>query len=229
MSNSSEHPSEIVLYNYFRSSTSYRVRCALNVKKLHYTYKPVHLLNNGGEQNQKAYRDINPMGGVPTLIHNGSTIAQSYAIVQYLEDAFPDTPNLFPKKPFDKALVNQFCQIINADLHSYANLKTLQYLEKKFGVAEAARTEWIYYWFENGFQALEIFLQKYGGQYSYGDEVTAADCFLVPLVFTAQRFKMETSKFKKLTEVTNHLNMRLDIMTAHPFRQPDTPDEFRLK
>lgn len=229
MSNSSEHPSEIVLYNYFRSSTSYRARCALNVKKLHYTYKPVHLLNNGGEQNQKAYRDINPMGGVPTLLHNGSAIAQSYAIVQYLEDAFPDTPKLFPEKAIDKALVIQFCQIINADLHSYANLKTLQYLEKKFGIPELQRTEWIHYWFESGFHALEAFLQKYSGQYCFGDKVTAADCFLVPLVFTAHRFKMDTSKFVKLTEVTNHLQMRLDFMTAHPFRQPDTPEDLKLK
>lgn len=228
MSNSSEHRSELVLYNYFRSSTSYRVRCALNIKKLPYIYKSVHLLNNGGEQNQKAYRDINPMGGVPTLIYKGHTIAQSYAIIQYLEDIFTDSPKLFPSAAIDKALVTQFCQIINADLHSYANLKTLQYLEKNFGVLEAQRTEWIHHWFADGFQALEAFLQKYSGHYCFGDQVTAADCFLVPLVFTAQRFKMETAKFTKLTAVTDQLQMHSDFRTAHPFRQPDTPEEMKL-
>lgn len=227
MSNTSEHPSDLILYNYFRSSTSYRVRCALNIKKLNYIYKPIHLVNNGGEQNQKGYRAINPMGGVPTLIHRDRTIAQSYAIIQYLEDEFPQSPALFPINSYDKALVNQFCQIINADIHSYANLKTLQYLEKQFGIDEAARTEWIYHWFENAMQALESFLQKYAGLYSFGDAVTAADCFLTPLVFTAQRFKMDTSKFHKMTEITTRLNNLSEFMDAHPFRQSDTPIEMK--
>lgn len=229
MSKTSEHTSELILYNYFRSSTSYRVRCALNVKKLPFTYKPIHLLNNGGEQNQKTYREINPMGGVPTLIHNGHAIAQSYAIIQYLEDAFPETDRLFPPKIYEKALVNQFCQIINADLHSYANLKTLLYLEKKLSVDESKRMEWIHYWFENGFEALETFLQKYSGKFCFGDSITAADCFLVPLVFTAHRFKMNTDKFTKMIDVVNRLNSRLEFMAAHPFRQPDTPEESKYK
>lgn len=229
MSNTSEHPSDLILYNYFRSSTSYRARCALNIKKLDYIYKPIHLINNGGEQNQKTYREINPMGGVPTLIHRDRTIAQSYAIIQYLEDEFPQAPALFPKKSYDKALVNQFCQIINADLHSYANLKTLQYLESKFAVSEPARTEWIHNWFENGFVSLENFAQKHGGQYSFADTVTAADCFLAPLVFTAHRFKMDTSKFSKISEITDRLTHLPEFMIAHPFRQPDTPDDLKLK
>lgn len=229
MSNSSVQQSEIVLYNYFRSSTSYRARCALNIKKLKYTYKPVHLLNNGGEQNQKTYREINPMGGVPTLVHNGIAIAQSYAIIQYLDDAFPETPILFPKKALEKALVNQFCQMINADLHSYANLKTLQYLEKNFGMAEVQRTEWIHHWFKGGFQALEVFLAQHAGLFCFGDLVTAADCFLVPFVFTAHRFKMETNQFTKVTEVVNRLVTRPEFVSAHPFRQPDTPDELKVQ
>jgi maleylacetoacetate isomerase len=228
MSNTSEHPSELILYNYFRSSTSYRIRCALNIKKLKFTYKAIHLTKDGGQQNQKDYREINPMGGVPTLVHRERTIAQSYAIVQYLEDEFSDLPSLFPKKSYEKALVNQFCQIINADLHSYANLKTLQYLEKKFSVDEATRLEWIHSWFENGFKSLEIFSLKYGGQFSFGDSLSAADCFLVPLVFTANRFKMDTSKFTRITEITNRLNKISEFMAAHPFRQPDTPEELKL-
>lgn len=229
MSNSSEHLSEIVLYNYFRSSTSYRVRCALNVKKLNYVYRPVHLLNNGGEQNQKAYRDINPIGGVPTLIHNGYAIAQSYAIVQYLDDAFHNSPKLFPQKAIDKALVNQFCQIINADIHSYANLKTLQYLENEFKVPEDQRIKWIHHWFENGFHALESLALKYSGQYCFQDQVTAADCFLVPLIFTAQRFKMDVSKFANLIKISDRLLSLPEFISAHPFRQPDTPAELFLK
>ena len=229
MSNTSEHTADLILYNYFRSSTSYRARCALNIKKLNYIYKPIHLINNGGEQNQKPYREINPMGGVPTLVHGDRIIAQSYAIIQYLDDEFPKSPSLFPKNSYDKALVNQFCQIINADLHSYANLKTLQYLEKKFKIDEPARTEWIQSWFESGFASLENFAQKHAGLYSFKDTLTAADCFLLPLVFTAHRFKIDTSKFTKITEIVNQLTTLPEMAAAHPMRQPDTPEDVRLK
>ena len=89
--------SELKLYNYFRSSTSYRVRIALEIKQLSYEYIPVHLVNNGGEQNQSDYRKLNPMGGVPTLKHNDFLLAQSDAIIEYLDDVFPETHKLSPK------------------------------------------------------------------------------------------------------------------------------------
>jgi maleylacetoacetate isomerase len=103
---------DLTLYNYFRSSPSYRVRIALQLKGLRYNYKAVHLLNNGGEQNSAEYQKINPAKEVPSLVHNGKTLTQSFAIIEYLDDCFPD-PKLFPVNKFDKALVKQFCETIN--------------------------------------------------------------------------------------------------------------------
>ncbi len=96
-------------------------------------------------------------------------------------------------------------------------------------MAEAQRTEWIHYWFQNGFQALETFVAQHAGQFSFGDSVTAADCFLVPLVFTAHRFKMETTKFTQLTSVVQRLEMLPEFIAAHPFRQIDTPTELAIR
>ncbi len=125
--------SELKLYNYFRSSTSFRVRIALELKKLDYEYIPVNLLK--GEHNQPEYRKINPMGGVPALQHKDFILAQSDAIIEYLDEAFPkantQTQKLFPTDLNQRAKIREFCQIINADIHSYGNLKTLKYLENK--------------------------------------------------------------------------------------------------
>ena len=104
---------DLVLYNYFRSSTSYRVRIALNLKDLPYEYRAVHLINDGGEQNKPAYRNLNPIGGLPTLAHGENLISQSFAIIEYLDEAFPQTYQLFPKDAYKRAKVRQVCENIN--------------------------------------------------------------------------------------------------------------------
>lgn len=218
---------KLVLYNYFRSSTSYRVRLALEVKKLSYEYKPVHLLNNGGEQHTAEYRALNPMGGVPTLVHGSNVLGQSIAIVEYLDDAFPQSFQLFAKDAYKKALIKQFCENINADTHAYANLRTLQYLEKNFAANEEQKTNWIHNFTITGLTACEKMLEKYSGQFCFGDEITAADVFLVPQIFTALRFKVPLDKFPLITKIVNHCNTLEAFKKAHPLCQIDTPPELK--
>ncbi len=225
-----EHSSmqNITLYNYFRSSTSYRARIALHLKKLTFEYKPVHLLNNGGEQNSDAYRKINPMGGVPTLVHNGHTIAQSAAIIEYLDEAFPQSYQLLPQDTVTRAHIREFCQIINADTHAYGNLKTLSYLTKNFAMKDDQKSAWLNYWTHEGLAACEKILEKSSGQFCFGDTASAADVFLVPAVTTAQRFEVDTKRYSHITRVFDHCLKEEAFIKAHPFRQIDTPTELKI-
>ena len=143
--------SDLVLYNYFRSSASYRVRIALHHKRLPFEYKAVHLLNNGGEQNTAEYKNLNPAGEVPTLVHNGKALSQSMAILQYLDEVFPQHP-LFPKDPFQKAKVIQFCEGINCT-QPYQNLRTTQVLEKDFQFSSEQKDKWMNYWLGRNFES----------------------------------------------------------------------------
>ena len=215
------------LYNYFRSSTSYRVRIALELKGVKFTYTPVHLLNNGGEQNSSDYRKLNPAGGVPTLEHDGKVIAQSFAIIDYLDKVFPQVP-LFPPDNFSNAKVRQFCETINSDIHPLTNLKVMKLLEAQYGFSAAQKQEWITKWVADGLSALEALLAPCAGQYCFGNMVTAADAFLIPQLFSAQRFHVDFSHLKILTRVNENCLQLPAFAKAHPHRQPDTPDELRL-
>jgi maleylacetoacetate isomerase/maleylpyruvate isomerase len=225
-----EHGSmeNITLYNYFRSSTSYRARIALHLKKLTFEYKPIHLLNNGGEQNSEAYRKINPMGGVPTLVHNGHSIAQSSAIIEYLDEAFPQSYQLLPKDIVTRAHIREFCQIINADTHAYGNLKTLGYLTKNFSMKDDQKSAWLNYWMHEGLTACEKILEKSSRKFCFGDSPSAADVFLIPAITTAQRFEVDTKIYPNMTRVFDHCLKEEAFLKAHPFRQIDTPAELKI-
>lgn len=210
----------LILYNYFRSSTSYRARIALNFKNLPYEYRAVHLLK--AEQHSAEYLRLNPQGEVPSLVHQGRSIAQSIAILEYLEDVFPNPP-LYPKDPYLKARVRQFCENINSYLHPLSNLKVMQYLEKKHGYDQAAKEEWIRHWYKPGFEVLEGMLQTSAGKYSFGDQVTAADACLIPAVFTARRFHVDLSAFPTVVRIDKECQSHPAFEKAHPSRQPDTP------
>lgn len=220
--------SHLKLYNYFRSSTSFRVRIALHLKKLDFQYIPVHLLNHGGEQNQAAYRSINPMGGVPCLIDGDlPPLAQSSAIIDYLDEAYPQTYPLLPESPIERAKIKEFCQIINADTHAYGNLKTLQYLEKSYGANQDQKNEWVQHWTNLSLAVCEKILLESSGKYCFGDKITAADIFLIPQIVTAQRFGVDTNQYPTIMKIFNEC-MRLDsFQKAHPFQQIDTPEELR--
>ncbi|OFZ31811.1 MAG: maleylacetoacetate isomerase [Bdellovibrionales bacterium RIFCSPHIGHO2_01_FULL_40_29] len=218
---------DLILYSYFRSSTSFRVRIALALKDLDYEYRPVHLLNNGGEQNQSPYRQINPIGGVPTLIHNGKTLSQSLVIMEYLDDAFPETYQLFPKSIFQRAKVKQFCENINADMHALGNLKVLQYLESKHGYTQSDKEAWVQHWFHQGFKALETMLAETATDYCFGEVITAADALLIPMMVTAERFKLDLTSYPLAMKIFKNCMQNSAFITAHPIRQPDTPNDLK--
>ena len=192
--------SDLVLYNYFRSSTSFRIRIALHWKGLAFEYKPIHLLKDGGEQHKAEYRDLNPTGGVPTLLHEGRVIAQSMAILEYLEERFPERP-LLPTDLHARALVRQICENINSDMHPLGNLKVLQYLTGHLGISEEAKNQWLSHWLVQGFAAIEKILERTAGTYAVGAQVTAADAFLVPQVVTAQRFHVSVDNFPNVKRI----------------------------
>lgn len=217
------------LYNYFRSSTSYRARIALEVKKLQYTYTPIHLLNNGGEQNSEAYRKINPVGGVPSLIHNDKVISQSFAIIEYLDEAFPNSIRLLPEDVYLRAKVRQFCETINADIHPLQNLKVMQFLEKQYHFTAEQKNMWISKWVHDGLAAIEKVITPYAGSYCFGNNITAADAFLIPQLFSAQRFNIDITHYKLLSKINENCLAHEAFKKAHPYRQIDTPEDLKIQ
>ena len=218
---------DFVLYSYFRSSASYRVRIALNLKGIPFEYKAVHLLNDGGEQHKDDYRKLNPAREVPTLIHKGNALAQSMAILEYLDQISTTNPRLFPQDPVKGAVVRQFSEIINC-AQTLQNLKVTQYLDRELKANAEQTQAWMNFWQGRCFEALETFLEKHSGNYCFGETLSAADCFLVPHIFAAKRFKLDLSSFKNVLRVGLNLEKLEAFQRAHPFRQPDTPAELRI-
>ena len=210
------------LYNYFRSSASFRARIAMNLKGLEFDYKPVHLLNNGGEQHSAGYTDLNPSHEVPTLVHNGKVIGQSMAIMAYLDRIKPE-PLLFPNEAYRNALVMQACEIVNAGTQPLINLRILGYMEKNFGITPEQKKEWIHQAFRNGLTALEAIVSKHGGEYAIGDHVTAADVCLVPQLVSTERFDFDLSPYKACNRVRANAEKLEAFKKAAPQNQPDTP------
>lgn len=215
---------ELTLYTYFRSSTSYRVRIALYLKGLSFTAKPVHLLEGGGQQHSSEYREVNPAGEVPSLIHNGKMLSQSFAIIEYLDEVFPE-PRLFPANAFDKAKIRQICEHINCGIHPVANLKVQQYLTKQLHHTEEQKNQWVAHWIREGMDALEKIVSKTAGDFAYGNTLTAADLFIVPQVFSSKRFGVGLENYKTIQAIYDRA-MKIEAFNkAHPHVQPDTPAE----
>ncbi|WP_373829676.1 maleylacetoacetate isomerase, partial [Neisseria dentiae] len=175
------------LYSYFRSSASYRVRIALNLKKIPHETDFVHLLKNGGEQRSAAYAALNPQKLVPALATEEGVFTQSLAIIEYLEETHPETP-LLPATAAERARVRAIAQLMACDIHPLNNLRVLQYLQNHLQADEAAKNAWYAHWIREGFDALEQLLQSpQTGRFCHGDTPTLADCCLVPQVYNAQR------------------------------------------
>ncbi|MCB0366059.1 MAG: maleylacetoacetate isomerase [Bdellovibrionaceae bacterium] len=210
------------LYSYYRSSCSYRVRIALNLKGIVYEYIPLHLVNEGGEQHLPAYRTINPKREVPTLVHGPFTLSQSMAIIEYL-DQFKPSPQLFPKDKQKRALVTQFCEIINSGIQPIQNLSVLQELKSRFAASEADIQTWCADWIFRGFEGIEAMLRDHAGSHCFGGTITAADLFLVPQVYNAQRFKVDLSTFPIIDRVSKNAMAIDSFQLAEPSRQIDAP------
>ena len=210
------------LYTYFRSSAAYRVRIALNLKGLQYDAVPVHLLRGGGEQLQENYIKMNPSGLVPTFQDDFITLTQSMAILEYLEDEYPQVP-LMPKDAAGRARVRELAQIVACDIHPVNNLRVLRYLVRDLGLSEEIKTQWYRHWIVNGLDVLEKHLARdpSAGPLCHGSLPTIADCFLVPQVFNAQRNGVDISVYPNIARINAACVEIPAFVAAHPSNQPD--------
>lgn len=208
------------LYNYFRSSASYRVRIALALKGLDYDYKPVHLAKN--EQFNESYAAVSASRLVPLLKDGDHAVSQSLAIIEYLDETHPQPP-LLPGSALERAYVRALAQDIACEIHPLNNLRVLRYLVKDLGVSEDNKTRWYQHWVESGLSVVEQRLLREGrsGRFCLGDTPTLADCVLVPQVFNARRFECRLDHVPTVLKVVDHC-MQLDAFAkTQPSQCPD--------
>jgi len=210
------------LHTYYRSSASYRVRIALNLKGLEAEHLPVHLTRDGGEQFLAKFRATNPAALVPVLEDGSERIAQSLAIIEYLDERYPESP-LLPASAADRARVRQIALAIACDIHPLNNLRVLKYLTGPIGLSEEQKQTWIRHWIDLGLQALESRLatSPRRGAFCFGDRPTLADCCLVPQLFNAERFGMALDAYPTLRRIEQACNILKAFQNAHPANQPD--------
>lgn len=209
----------MILYGYALSSASYRVRIALKLKRLEVTTVPIHLRR--GEQRQPEFLQLNSQGFVPALrLDDGEVLGQSMAIIEYLEEMYPQPP-LLPAAPAARARVRAFCQLIACDVHPLNNLRVLKYLEAQFGLDEPARNAWYRHWIQAGFEALEQSLTRdaFLGRFCHGDSPGMADVLLVPQVFNARRFSVDLAPYPRIAAIDAACGEIPAFVDAAPERQ----------
>jgi len=195
----------VKLYDYYRSTASYRVRIALTIKNISYEKIPIHLVNNGGEQHSADYLALNPQGLVPTLNENGHIISQSLAIIEYLEEICP-TPALLPANPFARAQVRSLALSVACDIHPLNNLRVLKRLREQFDANEDQVISWYHHWLKEGFDAFERRLETtpHKHPFCYGTEVSLADICLIPQIYNAKRFDFSMARYPLINEIEAH-------------------------
>jgi maleylacetoacetate isomerase len=210
------------LYTFFRSSASYRVRIALNLKGIAYEQAPIHLRRGGGEQLTAAYRAVNPQALVPALEDNGRIFTQSLAIIEYIDEKHPNPP-LLPTDPADKALVRSMAMIIACEVHPIQNLRVLNHVKKEYGQTDDQVNRWAQHWIDLGLSALEqmIVAQARRGKLCFGDAPTLADICLVPQLGNARRYGCELSKYPAIREIEKNCMTLVAFADAAPEKQPD--------
>ncbi len=206
------------LFNYFRSSASYRVRIALGLKNLSYGYKAIHLLKNEQQGEPFASQPVAKL--VPLLEDGGALLSQSLAIIEYLDEIHPEPP-LLPTSALERAQVRALAQDMICEIHPLANLRVLRYLTGEMGVSEDNKTRWIQHWVETGLPVIEARLRAHAGQFCFGDAPGLADCALAPLVFTAQRFGSKLELAPELLRVYANCMALPAFANAHPSKCPD--------
>lgn len=209
-----------ILYSYFRSSASYRVRIGLALKGIDYEYRSVHLVEDGGAQYKPAYAAVNPMHEVPSLLIDGHTLSQSLPILEYLDETRP-TPPLLPADAFGRAKARQLAECVNASIQPLQNLRVLKKLEADFGAGEETRKAWVAHFIQSGFRGIEAILRDTAGNFAVGNAVSLADICLVPQVVGAARFGVTTDDYPMLARVTAAAMALPAFEAAHPSRQPD--------
>jgi maleylpyruvate isomerase len=210
------------LYNYFRSSASFRVRIALNFKGLPYDYAVVHLTKGGGQQFAPEFRAINPDALIPVLDDEGQRLTQSLAIIEYLEETHPEPP-LLPTAPLERAYVRAIALGIACEIHPLNNLRVLRYLVRDLKVTDEQKDAWYRHWVEEGLAAIEARLvaEQRSGRYALGNRVTLADVVIVPQIFNAKRFDCRLDHVPTVMRIFDHCMELPAFVDAQPARQPD--------
>lgn len=211
------------LFNYFRSSTSYRTRIAMNLKGLVYDYIAVDLAQD--KQLETAFKAINPQGLVPVLQTDDLLLYQSPAILEWLEETYTQNP-LLPKDAAGRMQIRALSAMIGCDIHPLNNRRILQYLRNELTVDEDEVMVWCQHWMTEGFTALEKLLaeDKSSGKFCYGDSPTFADCYLIPQVSSARRFKVDLTPYPNIVAIDEHCRSLKAFDDADPAKQPDAPN-----
>jgi maleylacetoacetate isomerase len=202
------------------------VRIGLNLKQLPYELVPVHLLRDGGEQHSDTFRQANPQQLVPVLQHGQRMLRQSMAILEYLDEMWPEPP-LLPATARDRQRVRALAQLVACDIHPLNNLRVLQYFERDWGVPQAERDVWVRHWISEGFAAFEALLQDHPstGAFCDGELPTLADCCLIPQIYNARRFGMDLAAYPTLLRIEQACQALPAFEAARPEKQPDAPNQ----
>jgi maleylpyruvate isomerase len=208
----------LTLHGYWRSTASYRVRIALNLKGVAYDQAP-HDLRTGA-QRDPAYLALAPQGLVPALEASDGPITQSLAILEWIEECWPQ-PALLPQHHYGRAVVRAMAGLITADIHPLNNLRVLEALREQFSATPEQVQAWITRWIADGFAALERMIGAHGGQFAFGDQPSLADCTLVPQVYSAERFGVDLGPYVHIRRVATVAMALEPVAAGHPSRQPD--------
>ncbi|TAK53118.1 MAG: maleylacetoacetate isomerase [Betaproteobacteria bacterium] len=206
------------LYTFFRGSSPFRVRIALNLKGL--AYDPVFVHLGRGEQASPEYRAVNPQGLVPTLEDDGIRLPQSLAIIEYLEEKYPQPP-LLPRDPAGRARVRALSLVVACEIHPLNNPRVLKYLRARMGQGEEAVNAWYGHWIAEGLAVLEAEALRGAARFSHGDSPTMADCCLVPQIFNARRYACDLAPYPRLLRIFDACMELEAFQRAQPSRQPD--------
>lgn len=210
----------MIFYGYFRSSAAYRCRIAFNLLGLSPEMRYVHLTKNGGEQRGDAFTQVNPQQLVPALDVDGQILTQSLAIIEYVNEM--NGGSLLGDTPMLRAQIRAFAQIIACDIHPLQNLRVLQFISAEYNQTEQAQKDaWCQKWLGDGLAACEVIAQRHQGPFVFGDTPTLADICLVPQMFSAKRFHVDTRDMPRLTAIMDHAHSLPAFAKAAPSQQPD--------
>ena len=209
------------LYTYFRSSAAFRTRIAFNLKGVKCETVEVDLRTDASDQHKPEYRTVNPQGLVPALVIGDTTVTQSLAIIEYLDEVYPEPP-LLPRAPVDRARVRAMALAVACDMHPLNNLRVLNYLRSQLGHDEDTVNAWYRHWIAVGFGGLEQEARRasHDGQYMFGSSVTMADIYIVPQMYNARRFKCDLEPYPTLRSICAHLESLPAFAKAVPEAQP---------
>lgn len=209
---------KLTLHGYWRSGAAYRTRIGLNLKKLAYDAAPVSLIE--GAQRSPAFLALNPQGMVPALEADGQVLTQSPAILEWLDEVFPDPP-LLPSSTTERAVARAMAALIGCDIHPLNNLRVTKALKAEFSASQAQVNAWASQWIGAGFAALEALIARHGDGWSYGDQPGLVDCYLIPQIYSAVRFNVDLAPYRQIRAIADRAASHPAFVAAHPDRQPD--------